>query len=98
MTTTFALTDNHYSLEKAAVDFGCTLHKTHPATHGVVTEEYIDYNVNDVLLTHELYTRVMDRYKMYCLDKPLDKLYSPASLGKAYLEKIGVKPFMDLNI
>jgi hypothetical protein len=34
---------------------------------------------------------------MFNLREPVNKLYSPASIGKAYLRKMGIKPFMECN-
>ena len=96
-TMTFVLTNESYSLKKALKDFNCDKQKTDVESHGKVTPEYIDYNINDTLATYDLYTKVIQRYGMYCLDKEVNQLYSPASVGKAYLEKIGIKPFSEKN-
>lgn len=96
-TLTFALTNESYTLEKALKDFGCRLTKTKPEGHGKVTEEYVEYNVNDTLSTHELYVKAVERYRLYGLKKEVHKLFSPASIGKAFIEKIGIKPFLEKN-
>jgi len=77
-------------------DFGCKLQKT-TAEHGKITSKYIDYNVNDTKSTYGLYEKCMNRYSSYLLQKDANKLFSPASIGKAYLEKIGIKPFLEKN-
>ncbi len=96
-TATFALTNNSYALEEALKDFGCELRKTHLDIHGKITEEYIGYNVNDTRSTYELYTKVLERYSLFGLRKDISELFSPASIGKAYLEEIGIKPFLQQN-
>lgn len=96
-TASFGLTNNSYSLEGALQAFDCTMTKTHPESHGKVSEEYVDYNVNDALSTYELYTKVLQRYAMYGLAKDISKIYSPASIGKAFLNKIGIKSFLEMN-
>lgn len=96
-TLSFALTNESYTLEKALKDFGCTLRKTKPEGHGKVTEEYIEYNITDTLSTHELYEKAVERYRLYGLKKEAHKLYSPASIGKAFIEKMGIKPFLEKN-
>ena len=96
-TAAFALTDESYGLATALEDFECEHAKLTPEGHGKITPEYIQYNINDTLATYELYLKISERYGMYNLDKYLNKLYSPASIGKAYLTKIGVKSFLDKN-
>jgi hypothetical protein len=95
-TVTFALTNKSYSLKKALKDFGC-MEKIDGVSHGVVSGQYVHYNVNDTLSTFELYQKCQERYKLYSLSKDISKLYSPASIGKAILDKINVKPFLEKN-
>ncbi len=96
-TLTFSLTNDSYTLENALVDFECILRKSEADKHGIISEEYINYNINDTLATYDLYRHAMKRYGMYCLDKLESKLFSPASIGKGYFEKISIKPFLELN-
>jgi len=95
-TLTFALTDKSHSLDSACKAFNVS-RKTHTEEHGKITKEYIDYNINDVKITSELYESALQRYKMFTLKEPVNKLYSPASIGKAYLRQMGIKPFMECN-
>jgi len=95
-TLTFALTDKSHTLDSACKDFKVS-RKQHTEEHGKITEEYIDYNINDVKITAELYESALNRYKMFNLNDSVNKLYSPASIGKAYLRKMGIKPFMESN-
>ncbi len=95
-TFAFSLTNKSYNLDGALKDFGCKLQKT-TAEHGKITSKYIDYNVNDTKSTYGLYEKCMNRYSSYLLQKDANKLYSPASIGKAYLEKIGIQPFLEKN-
>jgi len=96
-TFAFALTDESHSLESALKRFECSLRKSESKEHGIISEEYIQYNINDTLATHELYISLMERYEKYGLKKPESKLFSPASIGKGYLEKLGIKSFSKLN-
>lgn len=96
-TLTFALTNESYNLEKALTDFNCALGKIRAEGHGKITEEYVEYNVNDTLATYELYVKAIERYRLFGLKKEVHKLYSPASIGKGFIEKIGVKPFLEKN-
>jgi hypothetical protein len=95
-TLTFALTDKSHTLDSACNDFNVS-RKTHPEEHGKITEKYIDYNINDVKITSELYQSALVRYKMFNLPDSVNKLYSPASIGKAYLRKMGIHPFTQMN-
>jgi len=95
-TLTFALTDRSHSLDSACKDFNVE-RKTHTEEHGKITREYIDYNLNDVKITAELYEAALERYRMFNLKEEPNKLYSPASIGKAYLRKMGIRPFVECN-
>jgi len=95
-TLTFALTDRSHTLDSACKDFGAS-RKLHTEEHGKITADYIDYNIQDVRSTAELYQKSNERYKMFNLDKEPNKLYSPASIGKAYLEKMGISSFLEKN-
>lgn len=96
-TLLFALTDQSYDLANALIDFQCKHRKIEAEEHGIVTPEYIDYNINDNQATYELYEKALERYSLYGLDKEPNGLYSPASIGKAYLGKIGIRSFDDKN-
>ena len=95
-TLTFALTDKSHSLDSACKDF-CVSRKQHTDEHGKITEEYISYNVNDVKISAELYLSALERYKTFNLPDSANKLYSPASIGKAYLRKMRIHSFMEMN-
>ena len=95
-TFTYALTDKSHSLDSACKDFGAS-RKLHIEEHGKITEEYIDYNIQDVRSTAELYDKALERYKMFNLKNEPNRLYSPASIGKAYLEKMNIKVFLEQN-
>jgi hypothetical protein len=95
-TFTFALTDKSHSLDSACKDFNVS-RKTHTEEHGKITKEYIEYNLNDAKITAELYESALQRSKMFNLEEEPNRLYSPASIGKAYLKKMGIKPFIECN-
>jgi hypothetical protein len=96
-TFTFSLSNESYTLKSALENFECNLKKLDAKKHGIISEEYIGYNINDTLATYDLYRHTMKRYENYCLAKSENKLFSPASIGKGYLEKIGIKPFFKQN-
>lgn len=97
-TFTFALTDKSKKLAGAAKVFGVE-DKTETDDLGKVTLDSLAYNEHDVRITYDLYLKEMDRYQLYGLRqvKEPNQLYSPAGIGKAYLEKRGVKPFRVKN-
>lgn len=51
------------------------------------------------LTVHTLYCKIISVLEDTSLVKPNDsnKLYSPASIGKLYLEKLNIKPFLEKN-
>ena len=95
-TLTFVQTNNSYTLADALKDYECSP-KSEAKEHGIINPEYLDYNVNDTMVTHELYEKTMERYKHNMLSKDACLLYSPATIGKSYLEKIGIKSFFEKN-
>jgi hypothetical protein len=65
---------------------------------GPLTPEYIAYGVRDVQATWECYEALTSRLAGYDLSTIEPKtLYSEASLGKAYLKQMGVRPWRDLQ-
>jgi hypothetical protein len=62
--------------------------------HGVVTEQYIDYNRRDVQATGELGIKLLQEYYRNPINLQVTKAYSPASIGKAYLRAMGIKPIL----
>ena len=95
-TFTFVLTNESYTLARALEDFGCSP-KSKAKEHGIINPEYLDYNVNDTMVTYELYEKATERYQQYMLSNEPNLFYSPASIGKAYLEKIGINSFFEKN-
>lgn len=93
-TLAFALTDQGMSLERACEVFGVEHGKHKVAIHGIITPEYIDYNRRDVLASTELAAKLLDEYALHPIALQVTKAYSPASIGKAYLQAMGVTPIM----
>lgn len=94
-TLAFALTDRGYTLEAACEDFGVEHGKQQTLRHGVVTEEYIDYNRRDALATSELAAKLLEEYDKHPIGLQATKAYSPASIGKAYLRAMGIRPVLE---
>jgi hypothetical protein len=93
-TLAFTLTDRGHSLKSACEAFGVEHGKQDIQSHGQITEEYIDYNRRDVLATSELAVKLLEEFDLHNLDLQETKAYSPASLGKAYLRKMGITPVL----
>ena len=59
-----------------------------------LTPEFIDYAIDDVQVTWETYERLAAAYsRMGLVDTPLPKIYSAASIGKAHLDAMGIRPW-----
>jgi hypothetical protein len=93
-TLAFALTDQGMSLERACELFGVEHGKQKVKRHGIVTPKYIDYNRRDVLATYELTEKLLAEYTLHPIPLQATKAYSAASIGKAYLEAMGVTPLI----
>jgi hypothetical protein len=91
----FALTDRGYSLSSACEAFGVENGKQTTQRHGVIDDEYIDYNRRDVLATAELAEKLLAEYDKHPIDLQPTKAFSPASIGKAYLKTMGIKPILE---
>ena len=65
---------------------------------GPLTPDYVRYGMADVQATWECYVELTNRLSSYNLTTIEPKtLYSEASLGKAYLKQMGVKPWRELQ-
>jgi hypothetical protein len=93
-TLAFVLTDRGHSLASACEAFGVEQGKGTVDRHGVVTPEYIDYNRQDVAATAALAFKLLEEYDRFDVDLQETQAYSPASLGKAHLRKMGIAPIM----
>jgi len=94
-TLAFALTDKSYSLASACEAFDVEHGKQRADRHGLITNEYIDYNRRDVLATSELATKLLAEYDKHPIDLQPTKAYSPASIGKAYLQAMKIRPILE---
>src|SRR5271166_4777855 len=73
---------------------------------GPITPDYIGYCCTDVELTWLVYRGLRELYDKHgftalndkgILARPIDKIYSEASVGKGYPEQLGVLPFRKKN-
>ena len=88
-TLAFVLTDRGHSLDSACKAFGVERGKITADRHGIVTPDYIDYNRRDVEATAALTFKLLEEYDRFDVNLQETQAYSPASLGKAHLRKMG---------
>lgn len=94
-TLAFSLTDRSHSLESACKSFGVEHGKQQATRHGKVTTKYIEYNRRDVQATSELASKLLSEYSKHPINLQPTKAYSPASIGKAYLRAMGIRPILE---
>ena len=87
-----ALTGEKHSLKSAGEAFGCVHKKTEADYHGPVSARFLDYGLNDVELTWELYSKCRERYAAFGLAVHPSRIYSSATLAKASWAARGVVP------
>ena len=65
-----------------------------------ITKDAIRNNAEKSLIIHKLYCKIIFVLQNTFLVKPFhaNKLYSPASIGKLYLEKLNIKPLLEKNL
>ena len=93
-TLVFALTNEGHTLESASREFEVPYVKR-KVTHGKITEEYVTYCREDVEATAKLYASAMEEYRQHPIALQATKTFSPASIAKAYLRSMGIKPVLD---
>jgi hypothetical protein len=89
-TLAFCLTDRGHSLASACAAFGVTDGKQRVEEHGLVTEDYVDYCRQDVRASWQLYLALRAEYERHAIPLQATRAYSPASMGKAYLQAMNV--------
>jgi hypothetical protein len=63
-----------------------------------IDPEFIDYAVNDTETTRQCYEALVRRYGQHRLTlTPPQRIFSEASLGKAYLEQMGIRPWREVQ-
>ncbi len=94
-----ALLGGSWSLQRLGQHLGTEHRKLDTEEHGgELTEEYLEYALQDVLVTWVCYEKLKGQYESYGLTKtPLHKVYSEASLGKAYLKQMGIRPWREVQ-
>jgi AraC-like DNA-binding protein len=87
------------SLETLSATLEVDTPKSRSDGHGkALTEDYLDYAVGDVETTWQCYCKLVDRYTQLGLKgTPPQKIFSEASVGKAYLREMGIKPWQKVQ-
>ena len=93
----FVLTNDNYDLESALSDFDCPIKVSESKKSGV-SEQNFKTGLSHILAYHSLYKQQIKRLEYFSITKPEHRLVSPASIGKSYLEKIGIKSFSEQNL
>lgn len=90
-----ALTSRSHSLESLCEALAVPTRKTASEDHGgPLTSDYLDYARADVQATWECYAALRAMYAEHGLSTPAHRVISEASLGKAYLKDMGIKPLL----
>jgi hypothetical protein len=90
-----ALTSRSFSLGSLAAFLKVETQKLETEEHGgSLSESYLDYARADVGATWDCYAALMAMYAQHALETPAHRILSEASLGKAYLKQMGVKPLL----
>jgi hypothetical protein len=90
-----ALTSESHSLESLSELLKVPTPKEPSEEHGgPLTADYIRYGLRDVQTTWECFDALAQRFATFALEETdLYDLYSEASLGKAYLRQMNIKPW-----
>ncbi len=73
-TLAYALTSKAYTLNGACHAFGLP-GKSESGGHGVITEQYVDYNRQDVAATAALYGALMAEFERHPIDLEPERAY-----------------------
>src|SRR5262249_32115885 len=94
-----ALTGESHSLKSLSLLLKVQTPKLDSDEHGRdLTEDYVRYGIRDTQTTWECFEALANRYRSYGLDEVgVYELYSEASLGKAYLRNMNVRPWQEVQ-
>jgi hypothetical protein len=94
-----ALLSQSFSLESLGRHLKTATQKASTEEHGgVLTDEYLSYAVTDVQATWECHLALSERFDEHDLGLTrMSQVFSEASLGKAYLRQMGIKPWRELQ-
>ncbi len=94
MSLASALLSGSWNLASLANFLGTEHRKLETEEHGAkLTKQYLEYAYQDVQVTWECYVELAKRYSTLKLGTRIEKIISEASLGKAYLDQMGIQPW-----
>ena len=92
------LTGASHTLASLAQHLGIAAKLNAEQHGGKITRRYLDYAARDAEVTAEAYFKLVDEFKAYGLtNTQAHQLYSEASLGKAHLREMGIKPLLEVQ-
>ncbi|KAA5805343.1 hypothetical protein F1654_05020 [Alkalicaulis satelles] len=91
-----ALTSRSFKLETLCAFLKTPTRKHASEEHGeTLSDTYLDYARVDVQVSWECLCALRARYREHGLRKPIHRILSEASIGKAYLTLMGISPLME---
>jgi hypothetical protein len=99
-TLSAALISDPHNLKSLSEALKVKTPKVNSDEHGreELTEEYVRYGIRDSQTTWECYQALAQHYQSFDLNEVgVHELYSEASLGKAYLRAMNVRPWMEVQ-
>lgn len=93
-----AVTSRAHSLESLCATLKTPTRKVGSQEHGAALSfDYLDYARSDVAATWECYVRIKAKYDGYGLNTPAHDIVSEASIGKAAIASMGVRPWREVQ-
>lgn len=89
-TLLWSLRNRSYSLKTGCEEFKTEHQKMDHAPTGKVTPKEIEYARNDVPCTVDLLNAAKQEFDLHPIDPGPDRMFSPASVAKSYLDKLNV--------
>ena len=93
-TAAAALLSRRFSLDSLALHLRTRTQKHKTDEHGTLSTKYLDYARADVQVTWECFAELSRLFGEHGFNRSLDRILSEASIGKAYLQEMGIKPFL----
>ena len=91
------LLSRSFTLGGLAKHLGATPKADLDSHEGPLTIERVKYGFHDPEVTWQCFAILHQRYRAYDLTTGIEKLYSEASLGKAFLQAMNVKPWREVQ-
>ena len=94
-TLAVALTSRSFTLANLCQHLDTDTQKLATDAHGgPITAQYLDYARADVQATWECFEALAAIYATHGVETPLHRILSEASIGKAYLQQMGIQPLL----